>query len=252
MPLLLIVFISFTKNLLVMRNIIIASTSTIHGSGYLEYILTDLETHFKDAEEILFIPYARPGGISHDDYTKKANTAFNTIGKTAKGIHTFSDPIKAIEEAKAIFTGGGNTFVLTHQLHKLNLIMPLRSVINSGTPYLGTSAGSNICGLNIKTTNDMPIVYPSSFNALALVPFNINPHYLDPDSNSKHMGETRETRIKEFHHYNTNPVVGLREGSWLLVKGQSITLKGDLNARIFEYEKPPYEVEPDTNLSDLK
>ena len=97
----------------------------------------------------------------------------------------------------------------------------------------------------------MPIVYPPSFNALGFVPFNINPHYLNPDTNSKHMGETRETRIKEFHNFNTQPVVGLREGSWLLVKNKSITLKGTLTARIFEYNKPPYEIKPNTELNTL-
>lgn len=234
-----------------MRHIIIASTSTLHESDYLEYLLEDLELFFKNTEEILFIPYARPSGISHNDYTEKAKTAFLKISKTVKGIHEYENPIDAIKKAKGIFVGGGNTFVLTNQLYKNNLIDVLKTVVNNGTPYLGTSAGSNICGLTIKTTNDMPIVYPPSFNALSLVPFNINPHYLDPNTNSKHMGETRETRIKEFHNFNTQPVVGLREGSWLLVEGQSINLKGKLSARIFEYNKAPYEVEPNTTLNHL-
>jgi len=234
-----------------MQHIIIASTSTIHGSSYLEYLLKDLEVFFKDIENILFIPYARPSGISHNDYTEKATTAFSKINKTVKGIHTFENPIEAIKNADGIFVGGGNTFVLTNQLYKNNLVDTLNTVVKNGTPYLGTSAGSNICGLTIKTTNDMPIVYPPSFNALSLVPFNINPHYLDPDNNSKHMGETRETRIKEFHNFNTQPVVGLREGSWLKVNGESIILKGTLSARIFEYNKPPYEIEPNTQLNTL-
>ena len=141
--------------------------------------------------------------------------------------------------------------MLTNTLYKNNLIEPLKKAIDNGTPYLGTSAGSNICGLTIKTTNDMPIIYPPSFKALGFVPFNINPHYLDPDVNSKHMGETRETRIKEFHNFNTEPVVGLREGSWLSVKEDSIILKGNLNARIFQYNKTPYEVSPETELNLL-
>ena len=234
-----------------MKKIIIASTSTIHGSGYLEYILNDLAIFFKDANEILFIPYARPGGISYDDYTKKAKEAFLKVDKTVKGLHTFENPIEAIKNAKGIFVGGGNTFVLVNQLYKNSLIDVLRKTVSSGTPYLGTSAGSNICGLTIKTSNDMPIVYPPSFNVLGLVPFNINPHYLDPDLNSTHMGETRETRIKEFHIYNTPPVIGLREGSWLLMKNDSIILKGSLTARIFEYNKAPYEIEPETELNTL-
>ena len=231
-----------------MKNIIIASTSTLHGGDYLK----DLTSFFKNTKTILFIPYARPSGISHDNYTKKVSNVFSKIDKRVIGIHTFENPIEAIINAKGIFVGGGNTFVLTNQLYRNNLIDVLKKTINNGTPYLGTSAGSNICGLTIKTTNDMPVIYPPSFNALGLVPFNINPHYLDPNITSKHMGETRETRIKEFHNFNTHPVIGLREGSWLLVKGHSIILKGTLTARIFEYNKTPYEVAQNTQLNDLK
>jgi dipeptidase E len=235
-----------------MKHLLIASTSTLHGSGYLNYILDELTVFFKDANSILFIPYARPSGISHEEYTHKVTEAFSKINKKVKGIHEFENPVDAIKNAEAIFVGGGNTFVLTNQLYKSNLIEVLQNAIKSGTPYLGTSAGSNICGLTIKTTNDMPIVYPPSFNALAVVPFNINPHYLDPDTKSNHMGETRETRIKEFHGFNTPPVIGLREGSWLQVNGNSILLKGQLGARIFEHNKAPYEVETGTELSHLK
>lgn len=235
-----------------MKNLLIASTSTLHGSGYLEYLLEELTVFFKDANSILFIPYARPSGLSHADYTQKVADAFAKINKTVKGIHNFENPVEAINQAQAIFIGGGNTFVLTYQLYKNKLIAPLQNAIKNGTLYLGTSAGSNVCGLSIKTTNDMPIVYPPSFNALAFVPFNINPHYLDPDASSKHMGETRETRINEFHHFNTPPVIGLREGSWLHVNGNSIILKGKLSARIFEYNKTPYETETGTELNHLK
>ena len=235
-----------------MRNIIIASTSTVHGTGFLVYLLDELKVFFQDVKTILFIPYARPSGISHDDYTEKVNDAFNKIDKNVKGIHTFDNPAEAIKKAEAIFVGGGNTFVLLNQLYKLNLIADLKKVVSEGTPYFGTSAGSNICGLTIKNTNDMPIIYPPNFNALGLVPFNINPHYLDPDRTSTHMGETRETRIKEFHCYNTQPVIGLREGSWLHVEGDSIILKGPLSARVFEYEKTPYEVMPKKELNALK
>ncbi len=235
-----------------MKNILIVSTSTVHGSEYLEYILNELTNFFKDTEEILFIPYARPSGISYDAYTQIARQAFSKINIKVKGIHTYENPIEAINNAKGIFVGGGNTFVLTHMLYKLNLMTQLNNAVNKGTPYLGTSAGSNICGLTIKTTNDMPIVYPPSFEALKLVPFNINPHYLDPNTNSTHMGETRETRIKEFHNFNTQPVIGLREGSWLHVKNDSIILKGTLTARVFEARKKPYEIESGTELNTLK
>lgn len=235
-----------------MKNIILASTSTVHGSGYLEYILNELELHFKHVDEILFIPFARPNGITHKKYTEKASIAFNKIGKTLKGLHDFNDKIEAIKNAKGIFTGGGNTFVLVNQLYKNNLIEPLIAVINTGVPYLGTSAGTNICGLTVGTTNDMPIVYPPSFNALGLVPFNINPHYLDPDPSSRHMGETRETRIHEFHQFNSIPVIGLREGSYITVNETNTTLKGPLTARIFEQNKTPYEIESESDLSFLK
>jgi dipeptidase E len=235
-----------------MRNIIIASTSTVHGSEFLEYLLEVLKLHFKDTNSILFIPYARPSGISHEAYTEKTQIAFAKIEKSIKGIHEFNNPKQAISEAKGIFIGGGNTFVLVNQLYKNNLITMLQDVVNKGIPYLGTSAGSNICGLTLNTTNDMPIVYPPSFKTLALVPFNINPHYLDPNPTSKHMGETRETRIQEFHNFNTQPVVGLREGSYLQVKDKNIKLKGNLPARIFEYNKMPYEIECNSVLNDLK
>ncbi|NJW54506.1 dipeptidase PepE, partial [Salinimicrobium sp. CDJ15-91] len=177
-----------------------------------------LKIHFSDCKEILFIPYARPGGISHDEYNQNAQKAFEKAGLQIKGIHQFENPSEAIKQAQGIFTGGGNTFLLVQQLYHFDLLQPLKEVLKTGIPYLGTSAGTNIAGLTMKTTNDMPIVYPPSFNTLGLVPFNINPHYLDPDSDSTHKGETRETRIKEFHQFNTPTVVGLREGSWLEVK----------------------------------
>lgn len=235
-----------------MKNIIIASTSTLHGGNYLEYLLPELQSFFSNVKQLLFIPYARPSGISHDDYTKKVSEAFNKINISVKGIHEFENPVEAIENAEGIFTGGGNTFLLVSQLYKNNVIDVLEKVVKNGTPYLGTSAGSNICGLTMNTTNDMPIVYPPSFRTLGFVSFNINPHYLDPIEGSTHMGETRETRINEFHHFNPQPVVGLREGSWLAVKGDSVKLKGTLTARIFKRNEKPIEVIPETELNDLK
>ncbi len=235
-----------------MKNILIASTSTLHNGSYLDYLLPELQLFFRNCTEIIFIPYARPSGISHDDYTQKVREAFSKINIQVKGIHEFEDPISTIENAKGIFTGGGNTFLLVSQLYKTKVIDVLEKVVKNGTPYLGTSAGSNICGLTMNTTNDMPIVYPPSFRTLGFVSFNINPHYLDPISGSTHMGETRETRINEFHQFNPQPVVGLREGSWLAVKGNSIKLKGSLTARIFKRNETPYEVAPETELNDLK
>ncbi|MFK2820517.1 dipeptidase PepE [Flavobacteriaceae sp. LMIT009] len=235
-----------------MKNLIIASTSTIHGSGFLEYLLPVLKEHFTQVSEIIFIPYARPGGVSHDQYTAKIKEVFSKLNISVKGIHEFDNPKSAIKTAQGIFVGGGNTFVLVNELYKNNLISEIYNRVNEGIPYLGTSAGSNICGLTMCTTNDMPIIYPPSFKTLSFVPFNINPHYLDPDHNSTHMGETRETRIQEFHKFNTQPVVGLREGSYLEVKGNSIVLRGEHSARIFEHSKVPYEIEPNSDLSSLK
>ncbi|MEE9408565.1 MAG: dipeptidase PepE [Polaribacter sp.] len=225
-----------------MKKMIIASTSTIHGSGYLEYLLPTLNIFFNDVNTLVFIPFARPGGISYNGYTEVVKKAFATINIKVKGLHEFNDLNEAVLNAEAIFTGGGNTFELVNQLYKNNIFEDLKIAINNGTPYLGTSAGSNICGLTMMNTNDMPIVYPPSFVTLCCIPFNINAHYLDPISGSKHMGETRETRIKEYHVFNETPVLGLREGSWLSVEGTSILLKGEHTARLFQQNEKPVEL----------
>lgn len=234
-----------------MKNLIIASTSTLHGGEYLEYLLPTLENHFKNCDTIIFIPYARPGGMTHDEYTERVAIAFSKINKKIIGLHTFKNPIEAIKNAEGIFTGGGNTFLLVTQLYENDVMQTLSNVIESGTPYLGSSAGSNITGISMQTTNDMPIIYPPSFKTLGAIPFNLNPHYLDPNLQSKHMGETRETRIKEFHAFNTTPVLGLREGSWLDVKGEKILLKGNLTARLFRQNQVPEEINPETDLAFL-
>jgi dipeptidase E len=234
-----------------MKKLLIASTSTVHGKGYLEYILPELSVFFKDVKEVLFIPYARPSGISHDAYTEIAKQGFDKINIKIKGIHQFKNPIEAIHNAEGIFTGGGNTFLLLKQLYNNNLMQVLQGVVENGTPYFGTSAGSNITGVSIQNTNDMPIIYPPSFKALGFINFNINPHYLDPDPNSTHMGETRETRINEFHTINSVSVLGLREGSWLFVTGQKVVLKGELHARLFQQNKKPIELPPNSDLSFL-
>ena len=245
-------FYTFTLNHLhryKMKNCIIASTSTLYNEDYLDYLLPELKLHFKDCKTVLFIPFARPGGITHDDYTAKASIAFAKINIVLQGIHSFEDQKEAIRNAEGFFTGGGNTFLLVKQLYKNDLMNVLAENIKKGTPYLGTSAGSNICGLSIQNTNDMPIVYPPSFQTLGLIPFNLNPHYLDADNQSRHMGETREMRIQEFHAFNAIPVLGLREGSWLDVKGSKITLKGNLQARLFRQNQLAVELETGSDLS---
>jgi len=224
-----------------MKKILLASTSTLFGQGYLEYLLEELQSFFAEISTITFIPYARPGGISHEAYTQLAQTAFSKIDKKVVGLHSFKDPLEGVAQAEAIFTGGGNTFLLVQQLDELGLMNVLKEKIVQGTPYLGTSAGSNIAGPSMRTTNDMPIVYPPGFDTLGVVDFNLNPHYLDPDAGSKHKGETRETRIREFHSFNSTPVIGLREGNYIMIDGNQKTLKGEGTARIFEQGKKPYE-----------
>lgn len=229
-------------------NVILASTSTLFGGNYLEYLTKEISELFNGIDEIVFIPFARPGGISHDDYTEKVRGFFATLNIKVKGLHEFENQTEAINNAKAYFTGGGNTFLLVKELHERNLMTLIKENVEKGKPYLGTSAGSNIGGLNMKTTNDMPIVYPPSFETMGLVPFNLNPHYLDPNPELKHNGETRETRIKEFLTQNNTKVVGLREGNWIRKIGNKITVEGDELTRIFEQNKEPYEIEPGTLL----
>jgi dipeptidase E len=230
------------------RNLLLISNSTLHGSGYLDHCADEIKKFLGKRKTILFIPYARPDGITYEEYTEKARLRFEKIGFKLTGIHEHSNPKKAVRNAEAIFTGGGNTFVLLSQLYKADIVDEIRKKVSEGMPYIGTSAGSNIACKTIKTTNDMPIVYPPSFNALNLVPFNINPHYLDPDPKSTHKGETRETRIKEFHCYNSEYVVGLREGAMLHIVDDKMVLKGTTGARVFKNQKEPEEYKPEDSL----
>jgi len=234
-----------------MKRAILASTSTLYGQKYLSYLLPEISELYNKCKEIIFVPYARPGGISHENYTQMVKETLKDMSFKVKGLHEFKNPYKAMSEAEGIFIGGGNTFVLVDKLYRNNLMELIREKIWNGTPYLGTSAGTNICGLTMQTTNDMPIVYPSSFKTLGIVPFNLNPHYLDADINSTHKGETRETRIAEFHSINTHPVVGLREGSWLELKEDKIILRGTLSARIFKAGEAAYELEANSSLTKL-
>ncbi|HJS01520.1 MAG TPA: dipeptidase PepE [Flavobacterium sp.] len=235
-----------------MKNLLLASTSTLYGSGYLEYLLSELKLHFKNCETILFIPYARPSGISHEEYTQKTALAFAKINIKIKGIHEYENPTTAIQNAEGIFTGGGNTFLLVNQLYRYKIMTVLKETLEKGTPYLGTSAGSNIGGLNMQTTNDMPIIYPPSFQTLGLIPFNLNVHFLDKDEQSTHMGESRETRINEFHQFNNFPVLGLKEGSWLEIKEGKIILKGNLSAKLFRQKEDAVEIKPESELSFIR
>lgn len=233
------------------RRLLLISNSTLHGSGYLDHCADQIKAFLGERKTVAFVPFARPGGISHDDYTKTARKRFAKMGFTLNGVHEHEDMQAAIRAADAIFIGGGNTFVLLSGLYENNLLETIREEVLGGKPYIGTSAGSNVATPSIMTTNDMPIIYPPSFEALNLVPFNINPHYLDPDPNSKHMGETRETRIKEFHVFNDVPVVGLREGAMLLINDNKMTLKGTTGARLMRAGETAAEYQPGADLSFL-
>jgi len=233
-----------------MKKMLLASTSTIYGQKYLEYLYEEIKVLFSGCQNILFIPYARPSGISHLDYTNKTKKVFRSIN--LRILDYKAENIRdQLEICDGIFTGGGNTFLLLNQLYKFNLIKDLRHKINSGTPYLGTSAGTNICGLSIGTTNDMPIIHVDSFNALGIINLNINPHYMDPINGIEHMGESRETRINEFHNFNDQLVIGLREGSSLKIEGDNIFLKGPKKAVIFKKDSKPIEIDTGFNLKNL-
>ncbi|MEY2963335.1 MAG: Dipeptidase [Bacteroidota bacterium] len=227
--------------------LLIVSTSTVYGKPYLSYLEEECKNFF-EGKNILFVPFARPGGLSHDAYTAKAKEVFEGWGFTMRGAHEFENAADGCHWADGFFTGGGNTFELARTIRTSGYFDAIDAAVRAGKPYMGTSAGCNLAGLTIGTTNDMPIVYPPSFEAFGWVPFNINPHYLDPIEGSTHMGETRETRIAEFHHYNDQPVVGLREGSWIRVENNSFQLKGEHTARLFEKGKKPVEID---NISFL-
>src|SRR5437870_4153282 len=228
--------------------ILLISNSTLHGRGYLERVEDEIKAFLGPAKTVLFFPFAL---FDRDDCAAKAKARFAAMGYPLESAHTAGNPQQAIDRADAIFIGGGNTFRLLKALQDLELLEPIRRKVKSGAPYIGSSAGSNVAGPTIKTTKDMPIVQPRSFESLGLVPFQISPHYLDPDPNSTHMGETQEERILQFLEENDTPVVGMREGAWLLVEGCSVMLKGLTGARIFRRGQPPVEAVPISQISEL-
>ena len=233
-----------------MKKMLLASTSTIYGQKYLEYLHDEIKNLFSGCKKILFVPYARPSGISHLEYTEKAKNVFKILNLEIID-YTNEDLRESLEKCDGIFIGGGNTFLLLDKLYQYSLIDILKNKIDSGIPYLGTSAGTNICGITIGTTNDMPIVHVKSLEALGIIDFNINPHYLDPIDRFEHMGESRETRINEFHKFNDQFVIGLREGSYLQVEGDDIYLKGLKHAVIFKKENEKFEIENGFNLKNI-
>ncbi|EEB11561.1 alpha-aspartyl dipeptidase, putative [Pediculus humanus corporis] len=235
------------------RKMILLSSSTVYGSDFLEYVVTELDQFFKKykVQKVLFIPYAQK---DYDGYTSKVRSAFRKFNLNYQviGIHEKTDPILALNDVDCIFIGGGNTFLLLKTLCDFKLVNAIRNkVLQDGIIYLGSSAGTNVATPSINTTNDMPIIYPPTFDALNLISFNINPHYLDPDPNSTHKGETRIERIQQFHEIpGSRPVVGLREGSYLIIEGNSIVLKGK-KAVLFMQNQKPKELEIGIDFSKI-
>ena len=215
-----------------MRNLLLISSSRVHGSEFLEHCRGAIADHLGAVRQILFVPYAL---ADQDRYAALVADALKPIGIEVQSIHTSNDPVEAVNQAAGIFIGGGNTFRLLKTLYERKLIEPIREAAKSGgVPYLGSSAGTNMACPTIRTSNDMPIVQPPSFDALGLVPFQINPHFLDADPNSTHKGETREQRLAEYLEENDTPVVGLREGSWLRITGDHCDLGGTSGAKLFQ------------------
>ena len=189
----------------------------------------------------------RPRGV-----TERADAVFSRFGATIIGLHTFANPKAALEQAEVLFVGGGNSFRLLKALHDYDLIEVVRRRVEAGElSYMGSSAGTNMACPSIRTTNDMPIVEPASFESFGLVPFQINPHYIDPDPGSTHMGETRDKRIHQFHEENDVAVLGMREGAWLRRQDQDVTLCGTTGARLFRRGEPEEEFREGSDLSFL-
>jgi dipeptidase E len=228
--------------------ILLISNSTVHGRCYLDHVEDEIRNFLGPAKSILFFPFAL---FDRDDYAAKAKARFAAMGYTLESAHAVPDPQRVIDQTDAIFIGGGNTFRLLKSLQDLDLLEPIRRKVKGGAFYIGSSAGSNVAGPTIKTTKDMPIVQPRSFDSLGLVPFQISPHFQDPDPNSTHMGETQEERILQFLEENETPVVGIREGAWLLYEKGAVTLKGKTGARIFRRGEAPVEARPGENIVDL-
>jgi dipeptidase E len=230
------------------RKLLLISNSTVHGGGYLDHAEEEIRNLVGSGRRVVFVPYALS---DRRDYAEKAQGRFHAMGLSLTSIHDVSNMTRAVENADAIFMGGGNTFRLLKELQDHNLLEPIRRRVAEGVPYVGSSAGSIVACPSLKTTKDMPVVQPASFEALGLVPFQISPHYLDPEPCSTHMGETQEERILQFLEENEEPVIGLREGSMLRVQDAAITLRGPNTARIFRRVEKPFEATPGSDLRCL-
>ena len=231
--------------------LLLISNSTNAGEAYLDYPKHNIHDFLGEkCVKCLFIPYAGVT-VTWDDYEKKVKNRFNEVGHDIVSIHHFDDPVKAVEEADCIVIGGGNTWKLLHDMHANKLIEPIRKKVLGGTPYIGWSAGSNVTCPTLMTTNDMPIIDPLGFDALNLIPFQINPHYLDKKVEG-HGGESREDRILEFIEVNREVyVAGLREGCMFVVEGDKMKIIGQRNLRLFKYGEETREIAPTEDFTFL-
>ncbi len=241
------------------RNLLLISNSTNAGEVYLGWPRPHIQAFLAEnkVNQVLFVPYAGVNlsseGLkaSFDAYESRVKAVFGELGFELKSIHQFSDAVKAVEEAECIAVGGGNTFHLFYMMHHMGIMKPMRKRILEGMPFMGWSAGANVACPTLRTTNDMPIIEPVSFQGLNVIPFQINPHYLDAHPEG-HGGETREQRIKEFIAINPEVyVAGLREGCFFRVKGDDLKHYGSRSLRIFKNGKTPFELNNDNDLQFL-
>jgi dipeptidase E len=230
------------------RRLLLISNSTNHGQGYLEHVLAEMDDFLGPVRRLVFVPFALKDRAG---YGAQVRDRLAAIGLRTAILTADEAGERMMRDAEAVFAGGGNTFRLLKTLQDSGLLHILRERASAGMPFLGASAGANMAAPTIRTTNDMPIVEPASFAAMGLVPFQINPHYVDPAPGSTHMGETREERLREFHEENETPVVGLREGAWLRVEGNRATLGGAGGARVFRRGQEPEERGTGDSLDDL-
>ena len=230
------------------RRVLLISSSTVHGTGYLDHAEKEIVARLSGVSRVLFVPHAL---FDRSSYAAKARARFERMGLSLDSVDEAPDARGAVRRAEALFVGGGNTFRLLAALYSLDLLEPIRRRVAEGMPYVGSSAGAIVAGPSLGTTKDMPIVEPPSFAALGLVPFQISPHYLDPDPSSTHMGETQEERIVQFLEEHDRTVVGLREGAMLRVDDGEVVLAGVAGARIFRRGAAPVEARPPCRLEGL-
>lgn len=232
----------------IVKRLLLVSSSKVHGSGYLEHCEPEILELFAGIKRVLFVPYAL---FDRDAYALQARQRFRAMGLELDSIHETEDPVAAVAQAEGLFIGGGNTFRLLSELQERGLVAPIRDRVEGGMPYLGTSAGSNMACPTIKTTNDMPIVQPESFFALDLVPFQINPHYLDSNPASTHQGETREQRLTEYLEENDTPIIAIREGGMVVVTGPEVRLEGEPGGLLFRKGHRPKEIPPGRRIDGI-